>query len=162
MSAGAVVRRRCAGKIGLACPWTPPGPGSIFTHMGEYQTDRLDRVLSAVADPTRRGILARLASGQQRVTDVAREFPMSLNSVSKHVRVLEQAGLVERTVRGREHMLALNAEPIAGIADWVEQYRSFWTDRLAALDAFATGAVPITSSTSTETDSTINTHMKEK
>jgi len=100
----------------------------------------LDRVFGAISDPTRRAILNRLASGDERVTEVASNFPISLNSVSKHVRVLEQAGLVTRTIQGRNHVLSLNADPMAEAAEWIDHYRAFWTDRLAALDRFVTGA----------------------
>lgn len=99
----------------------------------------LDRVFSAVSDPTRRAILARLADSDARVTDVARAFPMSLNSTSKHIRVLEGAGLVRRQVRGREHFLSLEAGPLAEAAEWIAHYRMFWSDQLASLDAFVTG-----------------------
>jgi DNA-binding transcriptional ArsR family regulator len=98
----------------------------------------LDRVFSAVSDPTRRAILARLAESDARVTDLAGEFPISLNSTSKHIRVLEGAGLVHRTVRGREHILSLDAAPLADAADWIAHYRKFWSDQLASLDAFVT------------------------
>ncbi|MES9537942.1 metalloregulator ArsR/SmtB family transcription factor [Actinomadura sp. NPDC000600] len=108
--------------------------------MGEYQGDLLDSVFSAVSDPTRRAILARLAESDARVTDVAGAFPISLNSTSKHIRVLEGAGLVRRTVRGREHILTLDAAPLAEAAAWIEHYRRFWSERLAALDAFVTGS----------------------
>ncbi|WP_308466414.1 ArsR/SmtB family transcription factor [Rathayibacter soli] len=108
--------------------------------MDEYQTQTLDRVFGAVADPTRRAILTRLARSDERVTDVARNFSISLNSVSKHIRVLEGAGLVRRTVRGRTHMLSLNGAPLADASEWLEHYRTFWTDSLAALDRFVSGA----------------------
>jgi DNA-binding transcriptional ArsR family regulator len=107
--------------------------------MGERSTAVLDRVFSAVSDPTRRAILARLAESEARVTDVAEAFPISLNSTSKHIRVLEGAGLVRRTVRGREHILTLEAAPLAEAAEWIEHYHRFWTDQLASLDAFVTG-----------------------
>jgi DNA-binding transcriptional ArsR family regulator len=107
--------------------------------MGEYRERRLDATLGALADPTRRAILARLARGAARVTDVADAFPISLNSTSKHIRTLERAGLVRRTVRGREHLLALEAAPLAEAAAWIERYRCFWDERLAALDAYVTG-----------------------
>jgi DNA-binding transcriptional ArsR family regulator len=99
----------------------------------------LDRVFSAVSDPTRRAILARLADSEARVTDLAGEFPISLNSTSKHIRVLEGAGLVRREVRGREHVISLDAAPLEEAAEWIEHYRRFWTDQLASLDAFVTG-----------------------
>ena len=107
--------------------------------MGEYSAGTLDRVFSAVSDATRRAILARLAESDARVTDVARAFPISLNSTSKHIRVLEGAGLVQRSVRGREHILSLDAAPLADAAGWIEHYRRFWSEQLAALDAFVTG-----------------------
>ncbi|WP_141579279.1 helix-turn-helix transcriptional regulator [Actinomadura sp. WMMA1423] len=106
--------------------------------MGEYQADLLDSVFSAVSDPTRRAILARLAESDARVTDVAGAFPISLNSTSKHIRVLEGAGLVRRNVRGREHILTLEAAPLAEAAAWIEHYRGFWSEQLAALEAFVT------------------------
>jgi DNA-binding transcriptional ArsR family regulator len=98
----------------------------------------LDRVLSAVSDPTRRAILARLADSDARVTDIAGDFPISLNSTSKHIRVLEAAGLVRRDIRGREHVLSLDAQPLADAAEWIEHYRRFWSDQLASLDRFVT------------------------
>jgi DNA-binding transcriptional ArsR family regulator len=100
----------------------------------------LDRVFSAVSDPTRRAILARLADSDARVTDLAAAFPISLNSTSKHIRVLERAGLVRRSIRGREHILTLDAAPLADAAGWIEHYRAFWSEQLASLDAFVTGA----------------------
>ncbi len=99
----------------------------------------MDRVLGAIADPTRRAILARLAQSNARVTELAAAFPISLNSVSKHVRKLEDAGLVHREVRGRDHVLSLNAAPLSEAADWIAHYQRFWTESLAALDEYATG-----------------------
>ena len=90
----------------------------------------MDNLLGAVADSTRRAILARLATGDARVTEVAADFPISLNSVSKHVRMLERAGLVRRTVRGRDHVLSLDAAPLAEAAAWIAHYQRFWEDRL--------------------------------
>ena len=117
----------------------PERPAAIFTSMGEYSAGMLDRVFSAVSDATRRAILARLAESDARVTDVASAFPISLNSTSKHIRVLEGAGLVRRRVRGREHILSLDAAPLAEAAGWIEHYRKFWSDQLVSLDAFVTG-----------------------
>jgi DNA-binding transcriptional ArsR family regulator len=114
-------------------------PSATFTSVGEYSAGTLDRVFSAVSDPTRRAILARLADSDARVTDVASAFPISLNSTSKHIRVLEGAGLVRRRVQGREHILTLDAGPLAEAAEWVEHYRGFWSNQLASLDAFVTG-----------------------
>jgi DNA-binding transcriptional ArsR family regulator len=106
--------------------------------MGEHQIRRLDATLGALSDPTRRAILARLAQSDARVTDLAAGFPISLNSTSKHIRALERAGLVRRTIHGRDHVLSLDAAPLAEAADWIEHYRRFWEERLAALDEFVT------------------------
>ncbi|RXZ48754.1 ArsR family transcriptional regulator [Agromyces fucosus] len=107
--------------------------------MGEYQ---LDSVLSAVADPTRRAILDRLRVSDARVTELAREFPISLNSTSKHIKVLERAQLVHRHVRGRDHVLSLRAEALGDAVAWMTQYREFWEQRLAALEAFVLAGDP--------------------
>jgi DNA-binding transcriptional ArsR family regulator len=96
----------------------------------------LDQVYDAIADPTRRAILGILAEGEVNVGSLAERFPISLNGVSKHVKVLERAGLVERTVQGREHRLRLNAEPLREASMWLEHYRTFWETRLAALEAY--------------------------
>ncbi len=96
----------------------------------------LDQVYGALADPTRREILRILADGETNVGSLAERFPISLNGVSKHVKVLERAGLVERTVQGREHRLRLNPEPLREASQWLEHYRAFWETRLAALEAF--------------------------
>jgi DNA-binding transcriptional ArsR family regulator len=106
--------------------------------MGEYQSARLDGVFNALRDPTRRAILARLTDADARVTDVASEFPISLNSISKHIRTLERAGLVRRSITGRDHVLSLNATPLAEAQAWIEKYRRFWEGRLAALEHYVT------------------------
>ena len=95
----------------------------------------LDNTLIALADSTRRAILERLSQGPAKVTEVAAPFPISLNSVSKHIRILERAGLVRRTVSGREHLLALETQPLDEITAWMEHHREFWSNRLDALDA---------------------------
>lgn len=104
--------------------------------MVEHQTERLDRVFSALADQTRRAILHRLSTGDALVTELAAPFDMSLAAVSKHVRVLERAGLVRRTIHGREHRCALSPRPLRDAAEWVEPYRAFWETRLDALEQF--------------------------
>ena len=86
----------------------------------------LDETLIALADPTRRAILARLAAGEARVTDIAQPFAMSLNAVSKHIRMLERGLLVTRRRQGREHILALNPAALDAAADWIEGQRSLW------------------------------------
>ncbi|HET6762676.1 MAG TPA: metalloregulator ArsR/SmtB family transcription factor [Longimicrobiaceae bacterium] len=95
----------------------------------------LDQTLAALADPTRRAILDRLARAPQRVTELAAPFAISLNSVSKHIRILERAGLVRRRKRGREHILSLNPAPLDEAAEWIARKRDFWTGRLDALEA---------------------------
>jgi DNA-binding transcriptional ArsR family regulator len=94
----------------------------------------LDETLLALADPTRRAILARLADGEARVTDLAAPFPISLNSVSKHIRMLERAELVRRRVAGRDHFLSLNPAPLDEAADWIDGQRKLWAWRLGELD----------------------------
>jgi DNA-binding transcriptional ArsR family regulator len=96
---------------------------------------RLDHALAALADPTRRAILERLASGEARVTALAAPFAISLNSVSKHIRVLERARLVRRRRAGREHLLSLDPRPLDALAGWIDAQRALWAARLAALDA---------------------------
>ena len=94
----------------------------------------LDETLVALADSTRRAILHRLSRGEARVTEVAAPFAISLNSVSKHIRMLERAGLVQRRRSGRDHFLALDPGPLEEAAAWIEAQRSEWTARLDALD----------------------------
>jgi DNA-binding transcriptional ArsR family regulator len=94
----------------------------------------LDATLTAIADPTRRAILGRLAQGEARVTELARPFAISLNSVSKHIRMLERAGLVRRRVEGREHILTFNAQGLDEAAGWIDDQRALWAWRLGELD----------------------------
>jgi DNA-binding transcriptional ArsR family regulator len=93
----------------------------------------LDSTLMALADPTRRAILQRLSTGEIRVTDLAAPFQISLNSVSKHVRVLERARLVRRRRAGREHLLSLNPEPLDQVVAWMQSQRAVWKARLVTL-----------------------------
>jgi DNA-binding transcriptional ArsR family regulator len=94
-----------------------------------------DDALTALADETRREILHRLSKGEARVTDVAAGFDISLNSVSKHIRMLERAGLVKRRVAGRDHFLSFDPQPLNEVAGWIERHRNLWTRRLDALEA---------------------------
>lgn len=95
---------------------------------------KLDHTLKALADPTRRAILRRLSEGEARVTELADPFAISLNSVSKHIRMLERAGLVRRRKAGREHFLSLNPEPLDEVAAWIGEQQILWSARLDALD----------------------------
>jgi len=98
----------------------------------------LDRTLMALADPIRRRILQRLAASEARVTDVAAEYSISLNSVSKHIRLLERARLIERTVSGREHFLRFRPEPLSKAQQWIAAQQAFWASRLQAIDDLLT------------------------
>jgi DNA-binding transcriptional ArsR family regulator len=93
----------------------------------------LDRLFGALADPTRRRLLARLALGPSKVTDLARPFRMSLPAVSKHLKILERAGLVARTVDGRVHRLTLRGRRLEAVEVWLDPFRSYWASTLQGL-----------------------------
>jgi DNA-binding transcriptional ArsR family regulator len=93
-----------------------------------------DLTLTALAHPVRRAILERVMRTELRVTELARPFAMSLNAVSKHIRILERAGLVSRRRVWREHLVSFNAEPLKQVSAWLEKSRAFWSARLDALD----------------------------
>lgn len=94
----------------------------------------IDATYKALGDPTRRAIIARLQAGEARVMEIAEPLEMSLNGVSKHIKVLESAGLVRREIRGREHYLSIDLRPLDEVYDWIEKQRRFWNQRLAKLD----------------------------
>src|SRR5688572_21250529 len=96
---------------------------------------QLDDVFLALADETRRAILARLSAGEARVTEVAAPFEISLNSVSKHIRILERAGLVARRRSGRDHYLSLDSRPLTEASDWLQSRQRFWAGRVQRLQA---------------------------
>src|SRR5437870_6645314 len=98
--------------------------------------DPLSTTFSALADPTRRAILARLASGEATVTELAEPFAMSLPAVSKHLKVLQRAGLIARGREAQWRPCRLEAAPLKDIADWVEHYRRFWDESLDQLDEY--------------------------
>ncbi|MFM9886588.1 MAG: ArsR/SmtB family transcription factor [Burkholderiales bacterium] len=102
--------------------------------------DRLDRVFHALGDRTRRAMLARLAEGPAMITELALPFAMSLPAVSKHLRVLESAGLVERAVNGRVHQCSLQANALGEIDAWLAFYRPYWEGTLDALAHFIEGS----------------------
>jgi len=95
----------------------------------------LDDTLVALADETRRSILKRLSNGDARVTELAAPFDISLNSVSKHIRILERAGLVRRRIAGRDHFLSLDPAPLDAAAAWLQRERAAWETRLDKLEA---------------------------
>jgi DNA-binding transcriptional ArsR family regulator len=101
--------------------------------MVNYFNGVLDATFGALADPTRRAILARLARGEAMVTELAEPFDVSLPAISKHLRVLESAGLLEREIDGRIHRCRLAAEPMKDAAAWIARYRTFWETQFDAL-----------------------------
>ena len=104
--------------------------------MVKYSRDSLSLVFRALADPTRRAILARLASGERTVGELAEPFDMSLPAVSKHLNVLEEAGLLERERDGRIRRCQLDPAPMRSAADWLETYRRFWEAQLGELERY--------------------------
>ena len=98
--------------------------------------DRLSATFAALADPTRRAILARLATGEKSVNDLAEPFEMSLPAVSKHLKVLESAGLIARGREAQWRPCRLDAAPLREISNWVERYRRFWEQSFDRLDAY--------------------------
>ena len=102
--------------------------------MVEHDSPHLDIVFRALGDATRRGMLASLALGEKSIGELAEPFAMSFAGASKHVKVLEDAGLVRREVRGRTHVCRLEAGPMASADEWLRHYERFWTGRLDALE----------------------------
>jgi len=98
------------------------------------EATKLDHILGALADPTRRAILLRLSRGDARVTDLAAPFAISLNSVSKHIRILERARLIERRRAGREHVLSRNLSALNEAAAWIESLQAKWHSRIGRLE----------------------------
>lgn len=103
----------------------------------------MDDVFQALAHEARRDMLRRLAGHELTVGELAEPFDMSLAAASKHIQVLEHAGLVQRTVMGRKHLCRLNPGPLASAVDWLRFYERFWTDRLDALDALLSEQLPL-------------------
>jgi DNA-binding transcriptional ArsR family regulator len=102
----------------------------------EYLEDQaLDRTYAALADPTRRALLLALRSGDARITDLAAPLPMTFAGVSRHIGVLESAGLVRRAVRGREHWLSIRPEGLSAAENWLREQTAFWSQRADALAA---------------------------
>ena len=98
--------------------------------------DHLSTTFAALADPTRRAILARLSTGEATVTDLAEPFEMSMPAISKHLKVLERAGLVARSREAQWRPCRIEAAPLKDVAEWVESYRSIWEQRLDRLDDY--------------------------
>lgn len=104
--------------------------------MVNYLTGRLDAVFGALADPTRRAILARLTEGEAQVTELARPFHCSLPAISKHLKILEAAQLIKREKSGRVHRLQVQREGLKEISQWMTEYELFWNERIDALKLF--------------------------
>ena len=105
--------------------------------------DQLTAVLTAIAHPTRRAIIGRLAKGPAGFLDIAKPFDTALNSVTKHLKLLERAGLVERKKHGREVSISLRPEPLRQVAGWVHEYERFWTERLDVFEQHFKDKQPI-------------------
>ncbi len=103
--------------------------------MVEFHATRLDQVFQALADPTRRAMLASLREGERSVGELAAPHRISLAAASKHIKTLERAGLLKRTINGRTHRCALEPAPLAEADAWLRRYSAFWTERLDALEA---------------------------
>lgn len=111
-----------------------PGRQSIFNNMVELSTSHLDTVFHALGDATRRTMLRDLSLGERTVSQLARPFDISLAAASKHIKALENAGLIRREVRGRIHVCRLAPEPLAQAHEWLDFYRQFWGSRLDILE----------------------------
>jgi DNA-binding transcriptional ArsR family regulator len=109
-------------------------PESTFNHMVELQTPLLGPIFHALSDSTRRSMLLELASGERTVGQLAQPFAISLAAASKHIQVLESAGLIQREVRGRTHLCRLDPGPLESAHEWLTFYERFWTARLDVLD----------------------------
>jgi DNA-binding transcriptional ArsR family regulator len=100
--------------------------------------DQLTDVLTAISHPTRRAIIGQLANGPARFLDIAKPFDTALNAVTKHLKLLERAGLIERRKQGREVLISLRGEPLREVAGWVHEYERFWNERLDQFEAYFT------------------------
>lgn len=117
-------------------------PASALIHDADDPERRLDLIFHALANRTRRALLARLTRRPERVTELAQPFDMSLPSVSKHLRVLERAGLVARAIDGRVHRCSLDATALQEVSEWLDHYRTFWGDTLDALARYVENEEP--------------------
>jgi len=96
----------------------------------EYSVDQLSDVLAAISHPSRRAIIGQLAAGPARFTDIAKPFDLSLNAITKHLKLLERAGLISREKQGREVLISFRPEPLRLVSGWVHEYEQFWSERL--------------------------------
>ncbi len=112
------------------------GLAAIVSYMVNCTQQQLDRAFGALAHPIRRGILARLATGEATVSELAKPFKVSAPAISKHMRILEDAGLLSRRKQGREHRCRLEAKRMQEAERWLELHRKFWNERLDALERY--------------------------
>ncbi len=98
--------------------------------------DQLSDVLTAISHPSRRAIIGQLAAGPARFTDIARPFDLSLNAITKHLKLLERAGLISREKQGREVLISFRPEPLRLVAGWVHEYERFWSEHLDRFEGF--------------------------
>ncbi len=106
--------------------------------MVKYNTEQLNRVFSALSDETRRGIIASLTRESLSAQELAAPYSISLPAISKHLKVLEKADLLQREVQGRQHIFSLNVKTLASASDWLEHHQKFWYQSLAKLDKYLT------------------------
>ena len=107
---------------------------AIFNYMVELKTTELDGLFHALGDATRRRMLRELSKGERTVSQLAEPYSISLAAASKHIKALENAGLIRREIQGRKHVCRLDAGPLASAQEWLNYYEKFWTDRLNVLD----------------------------
>jgi len=117
-------------------PLTKIAATTVFNHMVKYSGSQLDAVFHALADTTRREILAKLASGDAVVTELAKPFNISLPAISKHLNVLEHAGLIQRHKSGRIRRCQLTPAPLATAAEWIQHYQQFWNTQIDSLEKY--------------------------
>ena len=98
--------------------------------------DQLSDVLTAISHPSRRAIIGQLAEGPARFTDIAKPFDLSLNAITKHLKLLERAGLISREKRGREVLISFRPKPLRLVSGWVHEYEKFWSERLDRFEGF--------------------------
>jgi DNA-binding transcriptional ArsR family regulator len=135
-------KKRPAASVASVTSAAPPRPRGAAGGRAAPEDDRLDRVFHALADRTRRAMLARLEQAPANITELAAPFAMSLPAVSKHLRVLEAAGLATRLVDGRVHCCSFEPAPLREVDAWLAHYRGFWGETLDALAEFVREPAP--------------------
>jgi len=135
---------------------------ATLTRTQHEPDDRLSRTFSALADPTRRAILQRLMGGEATVTELASPFDMTLPAVSKHLKVLERAGLITRGREAQWRPCRLDASPLKDVADWVERYRQFWEARFERLDEYLKTLQEVEQTTTDGPDDDNGTHAEKR